>query len=117
MNIKFKAYIKQLDLMLDVKRINFDIETIEVCVGEDDFLHNDLSEYSFDDINMYQYSGYSDINGIEIYEGDKLVCGEDKIEFIIGKSNEGFVGIVDYSDAVLVNLSKLVEVGGCKIVL
>lgn len=68
--IKYRAYIKTLDMILDVYRINFDVKTIELRVGEDEYFHNDLMEYDFSEIQLMQSTGLVDKKEVEIYEGD-----------------------------------------------
>jgi len=46
-NIKLQCYIPSLDMTVKVQRLNFDTKTVEVLIGEDDYLHNDLCEYDF----------------------------------------------------------------------
>ena len=65
---KFKAYIKHLDLFVDVQRINFDCDTIECYLENPD--EGDLSEFNFAEIALFQFSGLVDKDNVEIYEGD-----------------------------------------------
>lgn len=79
-------------MTLNVKIINFQDKTIEACVGEDDFLHNDLSEYTFDEVDIFQYTGYKDDAGKEVYEDDVVASGDEELEFVVEKNREAFIG-------------------------
>ena len=50
---KFRAYIKHLDLMVEVQRINYDVKTIECYLVDAE--EWDLSEYSFDEVELFHH--------------------------------------------------------------
>lgn len=68
--IKFRAFIKNLEWMLPVERICFDCNTVEVDLTDG---NGDTAEYDFDEVEVMQYTGLQDELGKDICEGDYVV--------------------------------------------
>lgn len=54
MDLKFRAYIKNVKWMLPVEQINFNVETVEVDLTSG---YGDYAEYEFDEVELMQYTG------------------------------------------------------------
>lgn len=105
---EFKAWIKSKKKMINVSQINFTRKNVS-----DEF----FNYYNFDDIELIEYIGREDENGVPIYEGDiverKYNCGT-YIERAIVKYSEERVGFYfdgfDYD--LLINFGRNLKVIG-----
>lgn len=68
--IKFRAWLKDEERMVSVSDISFIGEEIDIY--ENDSTSGDWR--GFDCVELMQFTGYKDSDGIDIYEGDIVTC-------------------------------------------
>ena len=93
---KFRAWMKSLKWMCDVTNISFDSKFVDICQQGDIERHTEMSA-EFDEIELMQFTGMKDLNGIEIFEGD-IVRFFDSLYTVFYDISEGSYRLKPHDD-------------------
>lgn len=75
-----KIYVERYDKVFDVQEIHFDIDVVCFDNGQPDF-----AQFEFEDVEFIYNTGYKDINGNYIYDGDILEYQGEATKYYIKK--------------------------------
>lgn len=107
--IKFRAWIKEVDEIREVEYINFWKKKISY---PNKFCKEYYLNADFDEIELMQYTGLKDMKGKEIYEGDILFESFSEEYFKVVFENGSFRAEVDEYSLDLEDYAHICEVVG-----
>ena len=108
--IKFRAWLKEKEMLVDVLGISFEEKYVRLPIESepsDEYWWYETA-WGFDEVELMQFTGLKDKNGVEIYEGDmlrdsesivivKFVDGEFSVDYrTIGGKWRNYGSLFDY---------------------
>ena len=82
--LKFRAWIKEFKIMKEVSSMHLNTKKCTVTAKPGGFGRPDIS-FTFDEVELMQFTGVLDMDGTEIYEGDIVQCfaGLDTTDMVV----------------------------------